>query len=374
MEYVDVILPKFRPLACVTAHRDNDAAWTDSAFTAEEKLDGARYMFTKDDRGTRMLSRHISVETKELVNKAKQVPHILRELAYLPSGTVLDGEICKKGKKSNYITHILGSLPPRAAELQRVKGYLDYVVFDMPFYGGKDLRNKPLWWRRRQLLKVLAMSVREHVKFIRNEDQNKENFYRRIIEEEDGEGIILKDLHSKYESSDGIGREKRFSKWKKVKKFQTFDCVIVGFTDPEKTSVNVKGETVPNSNYEKKWISGIILGQYVPKEKFDIHLAQDILLRYPNKSKTYKAMIAFCNANVLKTKQGTFYLQPYGVTVGMNFEVRGLLSRHKKEYLGSVCEVGAQERTETGSFRHPRFVRFRADKSREFCIFRENES
>jgi ATP-dependent DNA ligase len=369
-----LIIPNFRPLAAGKVRGDDDEAWTSDDWLIEEKLDGARYLYVKDDRGVRFLSRHISVETGELVNKAKSLGHLTRELDFLPPGTVLDGEIWQRGKKSNYITHVIGSLPKRALELQRAKGFLDYVVFDLVFYAGRDLRGKTLRYRRKLLEKALALGVREHVKIVRYEANNKENFYRRIVEEEDGEGGILKHLDSLYPALDDAMREKRYQLWKKAKKFQTYDCVIVGYTDPEEFSVNIKGETVTNKNFKEGWISGIIFAQYVPKADFDLNFAQDILLRYPNKKETYRKMIKFCNAHEMKTKNGKFVLQPFGVTVGMNYEVRRLLSTYKNDYLGSIAEIGAQERTETGALRHPRFVRFRSDKSMEYAVYRKDEA
>ena len=57
---------------------------------------------------------------------------------------------------------------------------------------------------------------------------------------------------------------------------------------------------------------------------------------------------------------------------GFDEQLREYITNNKERLLGTVIEVKAQEVLKTGKLRHPRFNRFRRDKSLEMCIWQDH--
>jgi len=53
---------------------------------------------------------------------------------------------------------------------------------------------------------------------------------------------------------------------------------------------------------------------------------------------------------------------------GMDDATRDYISENEDKLFGTVCEVSYQRRDSGGGLRHPRFARFRDDKTREECV------
>lgn len=60
------------------------------------------------------------------------------------------------------------------------------------------------------------------------------------------------------------------------------------------------------------------------------------------------------------------------VSSGINLKLRMKAFRHPKKFLGKIVEVTGNEIYETGALRHPRLKRFRMDKRKEHCGWKEN--
>ena len=67
-------------------------------------------------------------------------------------------------------------------------------------------------------------------------------------------------------------------------------------------------------------------------------------------------------------------LVPFGSCSGISDKIRTEFSNNPEKFVGQVMTIKAQERTESGAFRHPVFVRMRPDKNPEECIYYSNES
>jgi ATP-dependent DNA ligase len=304
--------------------------WKSANFVCEPKVDGSRYLMHVGVGGNRFTSRHISKKTGSFTEKTDNIPHLRdyfvnENLDVELEGCVFDGEIVRGNllSKSSEVTKIMGALPKKAIQLQNELGYVDYYVFDLLFDRGNDIRNQPYEVRRNLLLDRLESLAdpNKHLNIIPVKYTDKEEFFRDIIEA-GGEGVILKDAQASY----GNG-------WAKVKRKATFDVIILDYEEPTKITKKVSGEESISRFYENGWIGAIKFGQY------------------------YNGR-----------------LTEFGSCSGMDDATREDLSRNKVENIGRVIEIECQERTKTGRFRHPRFIRFRYDKKAEDCIYRPNEN
>ena len=62
-----------------------------------------------------------------------------------------------------------------------------------------------------------------------------------------------------------------------------------------------------------------------------------------------------------------------GECAGFDEETREMFSNDKELWIGEVIEVRANELfKDTGKLRHPRYLRFRKDKSGDSCTFKDH--
>jgi len=287
---------------------------------AEEKYDGDRRLAHFSDSVVRFTGRRIAKESGLFVEKTLNVPHLAAssDVVCQLHGTILDGEVYFPGGRSKDVTAIMGSKPERALALQKERGFLSYVVFDILFYRGSDLRGYTLQERRKYLESVVSAWKNPDVKLSTVELNNRESFLQEIWAR-GGEGIILKHTGASY-------GDKR--SWVKVKKEFTEDCVIIGFESPKETSQKKNGEVSVTRLAANGWIGAITLGQYK-------------------------------NGELVKV----------GSCSGMPDDLRADMSKNGPKYVNQVVEVLANEREPTGAFRHPRFVRIRDDKNATDCVW-----
>lgn len=307
-----------------------DFMWDDhNQWPADEKLDGTRYLcHLAVDGKNRFTSRRKSVNGGLYVEKTDNFPHLAKIQWPNLHDTIIDGEIVIAGgeSKSSDVTSITGGLPATALKFQEEHGFVDYVIFDILFFKGTDIRDYPQKIRMTFLKYLFQEEFKSnaHIKLIKQVWDNKKEFYEKIVAN-GGEGVILKNSVAKY----GV-----LTAWAKVKKEAKFDVFITGYLPPEQISTKVSGKTSITRYADKGWIGSITLGQY----------------------------------NV----DGT--MRNCGSVSGMDETVRALLSNHQDKYIGRVIEISAQERISSGFFRHPRFERFREDKGACDCVYRKEES
>lgn len=306
--------------------------WTSLDWVAEEKYDGDRRIAQFLDGVVRFTGCRESVDGSGFVEKSAQIPHLSSYGSGLspvrgPStgklnGTVLDGEIIPppgkdiKGGRSKYVTSIMGSSPEEALRKQRVGGFLYYVVFDCLWFKGQDIRSLPL--RERYNLRDQALRQWGN-EYVDSPSQlvggGKRAHFDKIVEL-GGEGVVLKHHDHRY------GDEKL---WVKVKAEATADVVVMGFT--------------PGKGKYKGQIGAIEFGQ-----------------------------------NLKGTSTPDMYLEPMGQCSGMDDATRAQLTRYPAKYEGWVIEIMHNGREPTGAFRHPRFKRFRPDKSPKDCVYNPEET
>jgi DNA ligase D-like protein (predicted ligase)/DNA ligase D-like protein (predicted 3'-phosphoesterase) len=148
----------------------------------------------------------------------------LNELTELTSNVVLDGEIIvMRGGKSDFqsLLERNKALSETEIELQSKRSPAVYVVFDILEKDGKTLIDLPLIERK----EILRNSVREgqHILLSDFVETNGEVYYTAALEK-GLEGILAKKKDSPYEP--GL----RSGNWLKLRKLNSCDCVIFGYT------------------------------------------------------------------------------------------------------------------------------------------------
>ncbi|MGJ7549884.1 DNA ligase D [Pseudomonas alloputida] len=102
---------------------------------------------------------------------------------------------------------------------------ISYYLFDLPYLGGRDLRQLPLQERREALRQLLEHSQSDRLRYSEDFDQPVDSLLDSACRLE-LEGLIGKRADSPY-----VGR--RSADWVKLKCKQRQEFVIVGFTDPK---------------------------------------------------------------------------------------------------------------------------------------------
>lgn len=186
------------------------------AVAVPEPFDSDDYLFEIKWDGIRCLAfvegGRARLQSRELIDITGQFPE-LSSLAYLPEGTVLDGElVAMEGTKP-----CLGKIQGRALlqdrhriELTSQCSPVVYVVFDLIYLDGEPLLAKPLLDRRPHLEQLLSGCQGDRIilsKVVLG--QGSDLFH--AVENQGLEGIMAKSLDGHYRPG------KRTVLWKKTK-------------------------------------------------------------------------------------------------------------------------------------------------------------
>jgi len=177
---------------------------------AEWKWDGIRAQLIRRDGQTFLWSRG-----EELVTD--RFPELTEVAAYLPDGTVIDGEIMpwRDGKPLPFaqLQRRIGrkTLGPKI----RAEVPVVLVAYDLLELAGDDVRAKPLSWRREQLTRIVADARAESRLLlsptIALESWDDARAAWALAREQSAEGLMLKSRAGAY----GVGRRKGgWWKWK----------------------------------------------------------------------------------------------------------------------------------------------------------------
>lgn len=277
-------------------------AWNDGGefWIVEKKFDGTRLLMHITSEGQRLTTRRISEKTGKLMERSNNAPHFrdldLKEL----EGTVLDGEGLAPVEEDTMgaTQSIIGSSPEKSWMRQEEIGLLEYHVFDIVKYKGKDLRNLPYKERHTILSAVLIDIWKKYPKCQIIETAQvhigKKEFYKSEIARGQ-EGVMVKSQDSVYGDIHGLI---------KVKSFIRFTMLITGFKDGA-------------GKHEGK-VGSVGVGFYGEPQL------------------TYAG--------------------------GISDVLRQDMKDHPEEYLGKIVEVECQMLTKTGSLRHPRIVGSQEDR------------
>ena len=186
-----------------------DAPFHAPGWVYEEKYDGIRILAAKDGPRVRLITRN-------LIDRTADFPEIAAAIAKLPAPTLLlDGEVVVFDPKGVSRFQLFGADARRRPV---------YVVFDILFARGRDLRALPLAERRA----ILEKEVRPGGPLRLAKRLASDGFKAFEMARERGlEGIVAKDAASLYETG------KRSPAWRKVKVRAEEEFVIGGYTAPE---------------------------------------------------------------------------------------------------------------------------------------------
>ena len=397
----------------------------------EEKFDGTRATLHFFKEFTRCFSRRVSNKTGWFCENSDSVPHI-RDLA-IPelAGTIIDGEMFIPNRPFKDVSSTLNCKWDKAVARQEEIGKIVFHAFDIMYYKGIRVEMMPLHRRKVYLQKVIDAVNSQYIEMVKFYPCNslipvridnvaklrsQASSYPTLVKEMNaldvgnnpfinpvgvtprayyehivatgGEGVIVKPINGKY-------HYKRGWEYSKIKKFLTREVIIMGFSDPTDDYKGkfptikkwdywetTDGDVVDLSSltpaervqFEKNWypsecrpVSKFYAKGWVGNVRFGVIVTPEEMEKLP---KNKKFNIERCNF---------FYggeehlVLEVGECSGFDEETRQYLTEHKPELMGHVIEVKANEIfKDTGKLRHPRFLRFRNDKSSLECTLKNH--
>ncbi len=209
--------PSFISPMLATAIGPPDSGHRDDRWLWEPKLDGYRIIAAVRDGKARLLSRNAIDVTERYPDIAQQ----LAGKAGMAATMVLDGEIVAVDQKGRpcfqCLQHLDESQKPGSSPASAVL----YYVFDILYFGGRDLQGVPLQRRKEVLGAVLASS--DAVRLVEYFTGDPRPIFQSAVDT-GFEGIVGKLRDSTYEA--GV----RSRSWVKIKALQSDDFVVGGFT------------------------------------------------------------------------------------------------------------------------------------------------
>ena len=199
-------------LATLVSEAPRDPGWI-----YEIKFDGYRLLARVDEA-----SDDVRLFTRRGNDWSARMPGLVEAVRALGIGSGwLDGEIVVNGARGVPDFNALQN----AFESSRVDD-VQYFVFDLPYWGGQDLRNVPLVERRAHLAALLERAPRsERIRFSQDFDSTPEELLQNACRMR-LEGVIGKRADAPYVS-------RRSPTWIKLKCTKRQEFVIGGWTDPQ---------------------------------------------------------------------------------------------------------------------------------------------
>lgn len=235
---------------------------------------------------------------------------IIEAFEKIKMNAIFDGEIValKNGRPD---FHALQNFDIKTAPLQ-------YVIFDLLYFNGKDLRSEPLKKRK----EILKKNFPTHPLLVYSDhiEEKGINFFKEVRKQK-MEGMLAKDGSSRY-------IEGRSGSWLKVKHFNTQEAVIVGYTEPRGS---------------RKLIGALVLAVYRGNKL--------IYVGHSGGGFTHKELKALHNKlDKIKTNKN-----PLEEKIPINSPITWV----KPLY---VCQIEFSEWTPDGRMRHPIYAGLRVDK------------
>lgn len=314
-------------------------------YISEVKYDGHRALLHIGgdlDRGY-LTSRRISSVTGEYAENGANVPQFVKanhdKAAAAGMGyTVLDGEVIVPDHSFEVVQTVMGSRPSVALDWQNLNNvYAVFIVLDILYYNGEDVRNRPQV-HRSSVAKMVATALSCNTFIVPatilsgDSEVHLERFYE--VLKQGGEGLVIKDPGAPY----GRG-------WKKWKREETYDMVVIGFT---------KG----NNKY-RGMFGAVEFGAYDDSDEL-VYMGKCSGLedgRCIYEDEHGSQVSPNSEGCILVPEEGE---QPVGS--------RAWFYVNWDSLIGKVIEVKCSGLTKYGKLRHPQFVRMRPDKPASECV------
>jgi DNA ligase-1 len=193
--------------------------FSDQAYIFEPKIDGHRLILSKSGEETRLFTRQHNECTR-------QYP----ELSDVPidGDIVVDGEVCCTDPVTGQINFELVMERFQLKKKDKIQAFsnqrpVSYVIWDILFHKGRDLRELPLMKRRSILESVLLPN--DYFSLIPQTEGNGEELYQSIVDRS-MEGIVAKRKSSTYVS-------RRSHDWLKINNYQYTNVYLAGYRKEE---------------------------------------------------------------------------------------------------------------------------------------------
>ncbi len=258
-------------------------------------------------------NKQVTLFTRNLKDYSQIFSPVTHELSQHNISAILDGEMVVLDSSGYSHFQLLQQFQKSG------QGQLVYMVFDLLWLNGEDLRKLPLSERKKLLLENLP--AMEHIRISEHIETVGKDFFK-VASARGLEGIMGKDYQSPYLSG------KRSRSWLKMKATKGQEAVIAGYTAPRGS---------------RPYIGALILGVYAED--------QLVYIGHTSGKLNEKALGA------LKKKLDSLAqpVCPFSKKPKTNSAVTWV-----KPVL--VCEVTFTEWTEDGHLRHPVFIGLREDK------------
>lgn len=181
------------------------------------KWDGVRMLVYSDGTEVRLVNRRLN-------DRTMQYPELTAIRDYCTADTViLDGEVIAllDGKPSfQQVMRRDGVRKLSQVEIARRQVAVTYMIFDVLYYNGQWVTDRPL--QERQQLLASIVRPNERVQLVANFPDGEALF--QVAEQHELEGIVCKDMTSKYAEG---GKDKR---WQKKKLYKDVIAAVGGVT------------------------------------------------------------------------------------------------------------------------------------------------
>jgi bifunctional non-homologous end joining protein LigD len=199
---------RLRPMLAVLT----DAPFDDPGWVFESKWDGFRMVACIADGRVTLYSRNGKIISESYRPVAKALQRV-------KGNAVLDGELVALDARGISRFQLLQNA-------LRAQATLRYVVFDLMFLDGQDLRKLPLVERKAKLRRILPGNAL--VAFSEDRPERGTRYFKEA-QRQGLEGIMAKRAASPYLSG------QRSGDWLKIKTARRQEAVIVGFTAPRRS-------------------------------------------------------------------------------------------------------------------------------------------
>ncbi|CDK30848.1 non-homologous end-joining DNA ligase [Candidatus Babela massiliensis] len=216
-EIQEVSMPKWVDPMLATLTQDY---FSSDHFISEHKWDGERIIAYKSSNKVSLMTRN-----KKLAND--NYPELVKNIQNQAiNNFILDGEmVAQENNKSNFsvLQKIMHSGSPKLSKNIEIF----YYVFDIIYLDKYDLTNLELIDRK--FLLENSIEFKDQLKFTEYYIGKQIEHFKKACQL-GWEGLIVKNIHSKYEKI-------RSKSWLKFKCFEQQELVITGYTDPQKSRV-----------------------------------------------------------------------------------------------------------------------------------------